>query len=108
MVSHEKKTRSRWYSTKTMTDADYTDDLVLLTNTPAQAESLLHNLEQAVRDIRLYMNSDKTEFTCFKQEVAIFTLSGMPLKLLDQFIYLGNNISSTESNVNIDISVVDL
>ena len=27
-------------------DADYIDDLVLLTNTPAHAESLLHNLEQ--------------------------------------------------------------
>ena len=26
-----------------------------------------------------------------------------PLKLVDQFIYLGNNISSTESNVNIGI-----
>ena len=40
-----KKARGRWYSAKTVTDADYKDDLALLTNTPAQAESLLHNLE---------------------------------------------------------------
>ena len=36
-----------------MTNADYTDDLALLTNTPAQAESLLHSLEQAARGIGL-------------------------------------------------------
>ena len=30
-----------------MIDADYADDLVLLTNTPAQAEYLLHSLKQA-------------------------------------------------------------
>ena len=33
---------------------------------------------------------------CFKQEGAITTLSGKTLKLVDKFIYLSNNISSTE------------
>ena len=36
-----KKQTSRWYPTETMIDADNTDNLVLLTNTFAQAESLL-------------------------------------------------------------------
>ena len=31
---------------ETMTDADATDDLELLTNTPAQTESLLYSLDQ--------------------------------------------------------------
>ena len=31
-----------------MTNADYVHDLLLLANTSAQAESLLHSLEQAV------------------------------------------------------------
>ena len=39
------KKRSRWYSTKTITDADYTDDIAILANTPNQAETLLHSLE---------------------------------------------------------------
>ena len=39
--------------------------------------------------------------SCFKQEEAISTLSSKPLKLVDQFTYLGSNISSTESDVNI-------
>ena len=48
----------------------------------------------------------KTEFMCFKQEGGIFTSSGKPLKLVDQFIYFGSHISSTERNVNIDIGKV--
>ena len=38
---------------------------------------------------------------CFKQEEAIFILSGKPLKLVNQFIYLGGYISSTENNFNV-------
>ena len=48
-----KKAKSRWYSAKTVIDEDYADDLVLLANTPAQAESLLHNLDWAARGIGL-------------------------------------------------------
>ena len=80
-----------------MTDKDYVDDLELLANTPAQAESLLHSPEQATGGIGLYMNAMRA--MCFKQGT-LFTLSGKPLKLVDQFIYLGSNISSTESDVS--------
>ena len=37
----------------------------------------------------------------FKREGTISTLSGKVLKLTDQFTYIGNNISSTEIDVNI-------
>ena len=36
------KERSRRYPTQTIMDADYAHDIVLQTNTPAQAKSLLH------------------------------------------------------------------
>ena len=39
----------------------------------------------------------------FNQDNAISSLNGKPLKLVDQFIYLGSNISSTKSDVNICI-----
>ena len=39
------KERSRRYPTQTIMDADYTDDIVLLANTPTQAKTLLHGLE---------------------------------------------------------------
>ena len=35
------KKRSRRYPTKTITDADYADDIAILANAPAQAEILL-------------------------------------------------------------------
>ena len=39
------KKRSRRYPAKTITDADYADDIAILANTPDQAETLLHSLE---------------------------------------------------------------
>ena len=64
-----KKARNRQYTTKSIMDAGYADNLALLTNTPAQAKHLLHSLEQARRGISLY--SGKTEFMSFKQNDAI-------------------------------------
>ena len=40
------KERSRRYPAKTITETDYADDIALLANTPAQAETLLHSLER--------------------------------------------------------------
>ena len=52
----KKRARSRRYPAGTITDADYADDITLLANTPAQAESLLDSLEQAAGDIGLHVN----------------------------------------------------
>ena len=75
-----------------MANTDYTDNLALLTGTPAQAESLLHSLEQAAGGINLDMNTNKTEYMYFNPKEAISTLSGKPSKLVDQFTYIGSNI----------------
>ena len=40
-----KKARSRRNLVESITNADYAEDIVLLANTPTQAESLLHCLE---------------------------------------------------------------
>ena len=92
-----KLARSRWYPAETMRNADYTADLMLLTNTPAQAESLLLSLEQAAGGIGLYMNTNKTEFICFKWE---------DLRLVDKLTYFSSNISSIKSGFNILITKV--
>ena len=44
-----------------MTDANYADDLTLLTNTPTQVESQLHHIKQVVENIGLYVNANKAE-----------------------------------------------
>ena len=61
------KERSRRYPAQTITDADYADDIALLANTPIQAKTLLHSLEQAAAGIGLYVNAHKTEYMCFNQ-----------------------------------------
>ena len=45
-----------------LSDAYEANELTLLANTPDQAESLLHSMEQAARDIILDVNSDKIQF----------------------------------------------
>ena len=86
------KTRSKRYPAETMTDIDYADDLVLLTNTPTQAECLLPSLEQTAVGIYLYISANKIEFMSFQLEEPYPRIGGKSLKLVDQFKYLGSNI----------------
>ena len=88
------KERNRRYSAGTITDVNYTDDIVLLTNTPAQDETLLHSLERAAVGTDSRVNTDKTENMCFYQRGNISTL-----KLVDKFTYHGSNVSLTENDI---------
>ena len=91
---------SRWYPAQTITDADYADAIGLLANTPIQAKSLPHSLEQAAGGIGLHVNTVKTEFMCFNKKSDFSTLNSGSLKLVDKFNYLGNSISSAENDIN--------
>ena len=95
-----KKKRSRRYPAKTLTNADYANDIALLANTPNQAKTLLHSLERATAGIGLHVNAHKTEYMCYNQTGDISTLDGTSLKLVDRFTYLGSSISSTEKDIN--------
>ena len=53
------KERSRKYYAQTISDVDYADDIALLTNTPAQVESLLHSLERASGGKGRHVNAEK-------------------------------------------------
>ena len=90
------KERSRTYPAKTITDVDYTDDIALLANAPALAETLLHSLERAATGIGLHVNAHKTEYMCFNQTGNISTLNGSALKLVGKFTYVRSSVSSTE------------
>ena len=89
------KKRSKRYPAKTITDADYADDL-----TPNQAETLLHSLERAAAGIGLHVNAHKTEYMCYNQTGNITTLDGASLRLVDKFTYLGSSVSSTENDTD--------
>ena len=94
------KERSRGYPAQTITDADYGDDIALLANAPAQAETLIRCLEQAAAGIGPHVDTHKTEYMCFNQISDISTLNASSLKLLDKFTYRGSSVSSAETYIN--------
>ena len=94
------KERSRRYPAKTITDADYADDIVLPANVPFQAETLQHSLERTAASIGLHVNAHKTEYRCFNQTGDISTLNNSSLKLVDMFTFQGSSISSNETNID--------
>ena len=98
------KKRSRRYPAKTITDADFADDIALLANTPNQAETLPHSLEQAAAGIGLHINSQKNEFMCFNQKGDISTLDRTSLKLVDKVTYLWSSVSSTEKDIDTQLT----
>ena len=91
------KKRSRRYPAKTITDADYADDIA---NTPNQAETILHSLERAATGIGFHVKAHKTEYMCYNQTGDITTLDGASLKLVEKFTYLGSSVSSTEKDID--------
>ena len=99
-----KEKRSRRYPAKTITDADYADDIAILANTPNQAETLLHSLERVAAGIGLHVNAQKTEYMCFNQTDDISTLNGTSLKLIDRFTFLGSSVSSTEKDIDMQLT----
>ena len=98
------KKRNRRYPAKTITDADYADDIALLANTPNQAETLLYSLERAAAGIGLHVNAHKIEYMCYNQTGDISTRDGTSLKLVDKFTYLGSSVSSTEKSIDIRLT----
>ena len=96
--------RSRKYPVKTITDADYADDIAILANTPNQAETLEHGLERAASGIGLHVNAHNTEHMCFNQAGDISTLDRTSLKLVDKFTYLGSSVLSTEKNIDTQLT----
>ena len=73
-----KKFKSKLRPAGAMKDTNQADVVF----TPAQAEYVLHSLEQATRVIGLYVNGNNTDLTYFKQDLAIFSLNHKPLKIV--------------------------
>ena len=84
----------------------FDEDIAILSNTPNQAETLLHSLEWAATGIGLYVNAHKMEYMCYNQTGDISTLDGTPLKLVDKFTYLGSSVESTEKDIDTRLTKV--
>ena len=91
---------------KTITDADYTDDIAILPNTPKQAKHyciLRNKPPQALASMSI---AHKTECMCFNQTGDISPLDRSSLKLVDKFTYLGSRVSSTEKDIDTRLSII--
>ena len=63
----------------------------------------MHVLEKSAAFIGLHVNATKTKYMYYNQDGAIETLNKVLLKKVDDFVYLGSNIASTEKDVLIRI-----
>ena len=64
----------------------------------------MHILEKSAAFTGLNVKATKTGFMCYNQDGAIEILNKTLLKKVDDFVYLGSNIASTEKDVLIRIS----
>lgn len=89
------------------TDSGYADDLCLVSDTLAEAQTLLGRLETAASDVGLIMNEKKTEYMSFNQpgsHLSLKSLAGKELKKVDDFKYLGSWINTTERDLKVRIA----
>ena len=94
--------RSRRYPAKKVQDADFADDLALLTNTIAEAQKFLHDLEGAANSVGLHLNELKTKYMSMNCHSANITAkSGKEIKAVDDFLYLGSWIRSSEHDFDV-------
>ena len=86
-----------------LTDADFADDIAIISNSLENAQSLLSSLESAANCIGLYLNESKTEYISFSQTddpLVIKTINNTILKRVDDYKYLGSYISSSAKDFN--------
>lgn len=93
--------RSRRYPAERVTDADFADDLALLTDTLKDAQEMLDSLEKVAKTVGLTMNESKTKYlsinlTIDEQQEVLKASNGSAIEKVEDFVYLGSWIASTE------------
>ena len=98
------KSRGRRYPTVTISDADYADDLALFADSCSDAEKLLHVLEEKANSVRLRVNIRKTQNFNINTDHKVRSVKGTQLKSVDNYTYLGSEISSMDKEIKIRIA----
>ena len=86
-----------------VTDLDFADDIALLSEEIHQAQSFLSRVETEAERVGLYINAAKTEVMQYNhtEEVALKSKSGDPIKVVDNFKYLGAWMANSEKDINV-------
>ena len=89
-----------------LTDADFADDIALISNSVENAQKLLNSLKSATNCVGPYLNESKSEYMSYIKSnddidnMIIKTISGYILKRVDDYTYLGSFASSSEKDFN--------
>ena len=97
-------TKSRGH-TEYLTDLDYADDLLIVSDTVEKVQTQLHSLQEAAGDVGLSINvgKGKTEYLVEgcrlpgngrrrnEKPAKMFSKDGKEIELVDQYTYLGSN-----------------
>ena len=85
-----------------LTDADFADDIALLADNLANAQSLLSALESAANCTGLYLNETKTECLPIniRNRIELKTLTNTILKYVEDYKYLGSHIINSAKAFN--------
>ena len=98
-----RKQLSRRYPAEMLTDADFDNVLVILSDKIRNAEKLLKILETAVASVGLYMNTTKTKLIAVNTEGIITAQNGCDLKQVKDFNYLDSKVISSENDIQMRI-----
>ncbi len=88
-----------------ISDVDFTDDLALVTNTAAEAQSLLLSLEHAANEVGLHLNEGKTKYIGLNLHEDdgqyIKAASGEEIEKVEDFVYQGSRIMKSEKDFEV-------
>lgn len=70
----------------------FADDLIILSNTPAELSKMIQELDKESHKVGLSMNTSKTKAMTNSKAEAI-TLNGNPIEYVEEYTYLGQVIS---------------
>ena len=97
--------RSRRHPAVKICDVDFADDLALVTNTAAEAQSLLLSLEHAANEVGLHLNEGKTKYIGLNLQEDdvqhINATSGEEVERVEDFVYLGSRIMKSEKDFDV-------
>ncbi|WKX90427.1 hypothetical protein Q1695_009352 [Nippostrongylus brasiliensis] len=79
---------------KRISNLRFADDIVLISNSTAEAEEMLSELNMADRKIGLDMNMSKTQFMVNQWcDTGLVKLNGVALQRVDSYVYLGRELN---------------
>ncbi|XP_014783219.1 uncharacterized protein LOC106878509 [Octopus bimaculoides] len=93
--------QSRRVKAKKIPDAEFADDIVLVTNTTREAEELMQEVETVSMSVELKMNEIKMKYLVenIKKPEKIMNVGRKSLELVQDFLYLGAKIENTEGDI---------